>query len=210
MAELHKRLGDGSQASKQAALNIVFEKAIRIIDAKAKQSDDMDGVQSIQLGTLTTLANQGSTPNLSRDSTIRPDSLFSTVSLVPVVPSARDLLGNSRPPSLSDLSFSGPQVKVEHQSAYSAVVPPPQTKVGHRTKWSTASEGQSSVHSEAHSVRSGASTGTRQSTRSKGGRKPIIESDDENGRTSRRKPNARGRSRDVDGDDYDDQDASID
>jgi hypothetical protein len=213
---------------------MVFEKAIRVLDSKAKHLDELDGIQSIQLGEMTMKPHLIKSSSISSTTSFRADTpqseaLFSNVSLVPVIPSPRHVLGHARVPSVADLSppkdvqaklgpgsssgsssGSRPAIATSLDMKMVAPVSPRQTKnkSRHRSKLSTTSETHSSVYSEAHSVKSGTSTGTRQSARAKGRRKSIVESDEDenedgpgNGKGTAAK-RRRGRSRDVDEDAY--------
>jgi len=170
--ELYKRRGTSDKAAKQNAINTVFQKAIDAIDAQARKNG----------GPVTPLIFDdfppaGSSKPVSPDALSKAERPMPSKSLASSIPRTR--VRNGGAPAKKNHVYDTAEASEQSQET-SASYPPSSKTSGHnhRSKRSDTSHSRSSVsaHSQHMSV---TSTGSRCSTRARGNRKVIIESDDE-------------------------------
>jgi hypothetical protein len=171
--ELYKRRGTSDKAAKQNAINTVFQKAIDAIDAQARKNGDP----------VTPLIFDDFSPAGSSSKLLAPDALSKAERPNPSKPLAssisRTRARNGGAPAKKNQVYD--TAEASEQSQETSASYPPSSKASernHRSKRSDTSHSRSSVsaHSQHMSV---TSTGSRRSTRARGNRKVIIESDDE-------------------------------
>jgi hypothetical protein len=167
--ELYKRRSADDKLAKQNAINTVFQKAIDAIDVQARKNG----------GPPTPLKFEDFPPMIPTSKSVASAAhLESSMPLVPPISRTR-VRSDEGHSAKKDYLYNTTEAEVSEQSQETSASYPPSSKAsGNCSKRSDTSYNRSSasVHSQQMSV---TSIGSRRSTRARGNRKVIIESDDE-------------------------------